>query len=186
MKKIFFLFFTIVIFSDTYSQSKEETTEWLNQNLDYYDKYSLFTPDMSQLIFDESYMTSIYNGMMQIWYIDSKNNSNRYFIIDLKDLKYVKVESGEFINYFFLGSKRKEFVGEKIIFEGDYIFTTTDSKIAHQVYTKSIRPSSNAFSVFVKSNNIIVYQEKLSDRIVKAFNHLVSLYGGKLVSKDLF
>jgi hypothetical protein len=179
---ILFLFLSVSVSS----QSKQETTEWLNQNLNYYDKYSLFTPDMSQLIFNESYMTTIYNGMMQIWYFDLKNNTNRYFIIDLKDLKYVKVEAGEFVNYFFLGSKRKEFVGEKLVFEGDYIFTTTDSKIAHQVYTKSIRPSSNAFSVFLKSNNILVYQEKLSDRIVKAFSHLVSLYGGNLVSKDLF
>ena len=32
----------------------------------------------------------------------------------------------------------------------------------------------------------IVYKEKISKRIIKAFSHLVSLYGGSLVSKDLF
>jgi hypothetical protein len=186
MKKI--IIFSAIIISHflSYSQSKEETTEWLNQNLGYYDKYAFFNPDMSKIFFNESYITAIRNGMMLIWFIDIKAQSNKYFVVDLKDLKYVKVEPGEFVNYIFLGRKITEFVGEKLTFEGDYIFTTTDSNVANQVYSKSIRPPSNTSNAFVKSNNIIVYQQKLSDRIVKAFSHLVNLYGGKLVSKDLF
>ena len=180
---------TFLIFSqlNLNSQTKEETTEWLNQNLDYYDKYALFVPDMSQIIFNESFSTVIRNGFMLITYMDIQRKSGfSYFIVDLKFLKYIKVKNGEFVNYIFLGSRRKEFVGEELEFEGDYIFYTNDSKQAFNVFNGLERPSRNAFSVKIKSNNIKVYEEKLSDRIVKAFNHLVNLYGGKIVSKDLF
>lgn len=187
MKKILLLILILFISSSSFSQTKEETTEWLNQNLSYYNEYSFFVPDMTQIIFNESFSTSIVDGFMQVTYMDIKKGTNfTYFIVELKSLKYIKIKNGEFVNYTFLGSKKKEFIGEELIFEGDYIYYTNDSRLAYEVLNRLKRPGRNAFSVKVKSNDIKVLQENLSERIVKAFTHLVNLYGGSIVSNSLF
>jgi hypothetical protein len=173
-----------------YSQSKKETIIWLEQNLKFYNDYSLYNSDHSKKLFSES-NTFILNDdfiLINKWNIRDSIFENYYYILELKSLTFINNKKGYFVEYHLepYGSMWKEFVGEELTFNGDYIYGTKDKKLAYSIFFGYKKPSKNLSTITIKASDNKIFEKNLSERILKAFAHLVDLCGGKMVVKDLF
>jgi hypothetical protein len=106
-----------------------------------------------------------------------------YYVIDIKSIKNVKRFSGPTMNYDFNFGSR---IDEELWITANYVFKTKDIKTIQKIKSDNILPPSNDVMVVIKSNDNRIIENNIPNRIIKAFEHLVKLYGGNMVSDSLF
>jgi len=189
MKKYFLFLLLMFLTNTTYSQTEYETKEWINNNLlEYYTEYGISNRVDMSVIQCYHYTPYIYNKILYIEVYNCKLTNIgewMYYIIDVKTIRNIKRFSGPTINYnydFDFGIK----IDEQLWFTADYIFKTKDRKIYEKIKSDNVLPPSNDIMFFLKSNDDRIIEKNRPNRIIKAFEHLVKLYGGNVVSDSLF
>jgi hypothetical protein len=187
MKK-YFLFLLVIFFTNSsYSQTEYETKEWINNNLsEYYGDYGISNRVDMSVVQCYTYSPYIYNKILYIEVYNCKPTNFgewMYYIIDVKTLKNIKRFSGPTITYDYnFGTK----IDEQLWFTADYIFKTKDRKIYEKIKSDNVLPPSNDVMFILKSNDDRIIEKNIPNRMIKAFEHLVKLYGGNMISDNLF
>ena len=194
MKKValltsFFVFSTIISFC----QDIEQTSHWLdNQLFKYYSSnrygYNLSTKlfqqcESNRIMFIDKYLLIETTNCK-----DLNNQKSKYYLLDIKSIKSIRITDGTVIHTNPLYSNDPDYlVGEGLEINCDNIIFPKGldeaSKIAHGEIEK---PYSISFSVNIHTSNTDVLENNIRNRIIKAFDHLVSLYGGKTANDNLF
>ena len=189
MKKYCSFLIIVLMSSHSFGQSEYETKEWINNNLyEHYNEYAIHNRVDMSLFQCFEYLPYIYNKILYIEVLNCKpsNFGERiYYIIDVKSIKNIKRFSGPTVNYNYeidYGTK----IDEQLIFTADYVYKTKDKDLYQKIKSTNVLPPSNDFMFYLKSNDNRIVEKNMPDRIIKAFGHLVKLYGGNMISDSLF
>lgn len=185
--KIYILIILILFSNHSFGQSEYETKEWINNNLmEYYNDFGINNRVDMSVIQCYYYTPYIYNKLLYIEVSNCKlTNIGEviYYIIDVKTIKNIKRFSGPTIKYDYnFGTK----IDEQLWFTADYIFKTKDKSIYEKIKSNNILPPSNDVMFILKSNDERIIENNIPKRLIKAFEHLVKLYGGNMISDNLF
>lgn len=157
MKKILVVVFTLVS-SFSYSQSKEDTSDWIEQNLNYYGLEKSISPDTD-------YRIQIKDGYFYMDFCDSSFGYCIYIYsrFPLNKIKYIEFEKQKFTD-------DGRFV--------DLTFTTFPNSIERKTdkaLDYKIAPSMTEDNIRL---SIEITKDGMQPRMEKALLHLVKLYSG--------
>lgn len=163
MSKKLLLIIAICFNVSVFSQSKEETKEWI---VDKYNNYERAINKFNSLAFDDDYI--VYQ-----WVIDERFGAGKVFKIKIKEIKKIEIRSER------LNAEDK--VGwVKLVLHFD-----SGKGLSRDLDEENFSYSGyNNFYILLDSKFL---NNDLPARMEKAFLHLVKLYGGKaIVKKEAF
>jgi hypothetical protein len=186
--KRYILFLLLILFSNnSYSQSVSETKDWIGNNMvEYYYQFGINNRIDMSVVQCNYYMTYFYKDLLyvEISNCDPKKvNEIIYYVIDIKTIRNIKRFSGPTMDYDFNFGSR---IDEQLWITANYVFKTKDKNIYAKIKSDNILPPSNDVMVVIKSNDNRILENNIPNRIIKAFEHLVKLYGGNMTSDSLF
>lgn len=196
MKNATILILLILFYNVTYSQSIEDTKEWLNHQLN--EKYE--SNVIYDTISDINHKEVTYEQMLnkykplkceEFYYfftnkfltINVSNclNGGEYkysiYIIDLSKVTYVKADNEKknieiFSKYIYSKKNTNDY-------DAFYFLDIANGKFKPKVF-------GDSFSFKISSDNNDILKENLNDRVTKALIHLSKMYGSKVTDENLF
>lgn len=192
LKKVFIISFFLVS-TTSFSQDIEQTKNWLdNQLTEYYshDRYG-FNLSNNTFIHCEHRMFLFSEKFLIIEVTNCKDISHqttKYYLLEYKNIKSIRVNKGSLIHNNPLYSNEGDYlIGESLEINCDNICSPKDLVEAGKIERGEIvRPEGYRYTIFVNTSNTDILENNMRNRILKAFNHLVELCGGKTANDNLF
>ena len=173
MKKKIFLFILIITSGFVYSQTIQETEDWINKNINDYPRKISGSMNLT-------YYLEVVNGFLytiDTWTVtDSNYISQSLMRTSLKDIKHIEYSydtGGDTKDSKFIYIEFKSY-DNKVLWDKDFDKRNNEDDVVFEIY-----PSDN-----IRIQTSIDFEKSgMKERMSKAFLHLIKLYGGNAVIK---
>lgn len=189
----YFFFATLLISINTFSQDSEQTKHWISNQMNDYYSYNRYGYNNNLQTFNlcEENWVSFYENFLIIQITDCHliNNSSikKCYLIDMKSIKSIRINQGTKMRGNLELMEPDYLIGEDIEFNCDDVVNVKDMFEAKKVAKGELTKSNSHWDIIhLKTSNTDVLNNNIRNRIIKAYSHLVELYGGKTANDNLF